>query len=159
VKYGSSTRWCTASKNNPYQFFNYTENGMLIYCINKSTGYKLAIHAYKNHYGGSGEISFWNSKDDRIDSLMTELDFETFQLIKNIVTSKNILSNKELGENYWLESFNKNNMEKNASPTNEEIQHIPIPTRVVETNLNERRYIEYEDGVEETVSYEMTLEQ
>jgi hypothetical protein len=22
VKYGSSTRWCTASKNNPYQFFN-----------------------------------------------------------------------------------------------------------------------------------------
>jgi hypothetical protein len=50
-------------------------------------------------------------------------------------------------------------MEKNASPTNEEIQHIPIPTRVVETNLNERRYIEYEDGVEETVSYEMTLEQ
>jgi hypothetical protein len=159
VKYGSSTRWCTASKNNPYQFFNYTENGMLIYCINKSTGYKLAIHAYKNHYGGSGEISFWNSKDDRIDSLMTELDFETFQLIKNIVTSKNILSNKELGENYWLESFNKNNMEKDASPTNEAVQHIPIPTRVVETNLNERRYIEYEDAIEEIRSYEMTLEQ
>jgi hypothetical protein len=117
----------------------------------------LAIHAYKNHYGGSGEISFWNSKDDRIDSLMTELDFETFQLIKNIVTSKNILSNKELGENYWLESFNKNNMEKDASPMNELVQRIP--TRVVETNLNERRYIEYEDAIEEISSYEMTPEQ
>jgi hypothetical protein len=88
---------------------------------------------------------------------MTELDFETFQLIKNIVTSKNILSNKELGENYWLESFNKNNMEKDASPMNESVQRIP--TRVVETNLNERRYIEYEDAIEEIRSYEMTLEQ
>jgi hypothetical protein len=62
-----------------------------------------------------------------------------------------------LGENYWLESFNKNNMEKDASQTNEAVQHIP--TRVVETNLNERRYIEYEDAIEEINSYEMTPEQ
>ena len=112
LKYGSSTKWCTASRNNPYQFFNYTENGMLIYCINKKTGYKLAIHSYKNKRGGADEISFWNSKDDRIDSLMTDLDYETFQLIKNIVTSKNIQTNRELGENYWLESYNKNQMDE-----------------------------------------------
>jgi len=62
-----------------------------------------------------------------------------------------------LGENYWLESFNKNNMEKDKSQTNESEQHIL--TRVVEINLNERRNIEYEDAIEETVSYEMTSEQ
>jgi hypothetical protein len=120
LKYGSSTKWCTASRNNPYQFFNYTENGMLIYCINKKTGYKLAIHAYKNRKGGADEISFWNSKDDRIDSLMTDLDYETFQLIKNIVTSKDIQTNKELGSNYWIESYNKNQM-------NEEMCEAPTP--------------------------------
>jgi hypothetical protein len=112
IKYGSSTKWCTASRNNPYQFFNYTENGMLIYCVNKETGYKLAIHAYKNRRGNADEISFWNSKDDRIDSLMTDLDYETFQVIKNIVTSKEIQTNKELGENYWIESYNKNQMDE-----------------------------------------------
>jgi len=120
LKYGSSTKWCTASKNNPYQFFNYTENGMLIYCINKETGYKLAIHAYKNRRGNADEISFWNSKDDRIDSLMTDLDYETFQVIKNIVTSKEIQTNKELGENYWIESYNKNQM-------NESMSEVPAP--------------------------------
>ncbi len=120
LKYGSSTKWCTASRNNPYQFFNYTENGMLIYCINKKTGYKLAIHAYKNRKGSTDEISFWNSKDDRIDSLMTDLDYETFQLIKNIVTSKEIQTNKELGSNYWIDSFNKNQM-------NEAMCEAPTP--------------------------------
>ena len=122
LKYGSSTKWCTASRNNPYQFFNYTENGMLIYCINKKTGYKLAIHAYKSKRGGADEISFWNSKDDRIDSLMTDLDYETFQLIKNIITSKNIQTNRELGENYWLESYNKNQMNESLS----EVQPTPM---------------------------------
>jgi hypothetical protein len=157
VKYGSSTRWCTASKNNPRQFFNYTENGMLIYCINKSTGYKLAIHTYGTHNGSPGEISFWNSKDDRIDSLMAELDFETFQVIKNILTSKKIQTNRELGGNYWLESYNKNNMEIDVkSPTAEEY----IPTRIVEnTNLNEIRNVQYEDFIEEVIPYKMIPEQ
>jgi hypothetical protein len=130
---------------------------MLIYCINKSTGYKLAIHTYSTHNGNPGEISFWNSKDDRIDSLMAELDFETFQVIKNILTSKKIQTNRELGGNYWLESYNKNNMEIDVkSPTAEEY----IPTRIVEnTNLNEIRNVQYEDFIEEVIPYEMIPEQ
>ena len=146
VKYGSSTRWCTASKNNPYQFFNYTENGMLIYCINKITGYKLAIHTHKNRNGRPSEISFWNSKDDRIDSLMTDLDFETFQLIKNIVTSKNIQTNKELGGNYWLESYVKNKIEDEGPspiPDEQPINEARIPTPQYEVNW-EPEIIEYE---------------
>jgi hypothetical protein len=43
---------------------------------------------------------------------MTDLDYETFQVIKNIVTSKEIQTNKELGENYWIESYNKNQMDE-----------------------------------------------
>ena len=33
--YGSGTKWCTTSKNNPNHFFRYYSRGILIYCINK----------------------------------------------------------------------------------------------------------------------------
>ena len=34
-KYGAGTKWCTAADNEDYQFYNYTNRGILIYTINK----------------------------------------------------------------------------------------------------------------------------
>lgn len=161
VKYGSSTRWCTSSKNSPYQFFNYSENGILIYCINKVTGYKLAIHGYRDNSGRASEISFWNSKDERIDSLMTDLDFETFQLIKSIITSNNVQTNKELGGKYWLDSFDKN-QEEECQPVNEARPTPVLRRRIIEEQetLEEvKTYIEYEESIENISSYEIVGEQ
>jgi hypothetical protein len=115
LKYGAHTKWCTAAKNNPYQFFRYTEHGVLVYCINKETGYKLAFHMFidgNKFY----DISFWNSIDERIDSLSAEIDFDVYQLIKNIYTSLETKTNKELGGEYWAQSHDLHMKEDETEP-------------------------------------------
>lgn len=77
-KYGAGTKWCTTMENDPQYFFKYAKGSILIYVINKNTGYKVAIHY--NIY--DKEITFWNEKDSRIDSLMTELTGEILEVIR-----------------------------------------------------------------------------
>jgi hypothetical protein len=115
LKYGAHTKWCTAAKSNPYQFFRYTEEAVLIYCINKETGYKLAFHMFREG-NKFYDISFWNSVDDRIDSLSAEIDFDVYQLIKNIYTSSETKTNKELGGEYWTQSYGLHMKEDEQSP-------------------------------------------
>ena len=115
LKYGAHTKWCTAAKNNPYQFFRYTKEGVLVYCINKETGYKLAFHMFKDG-NKFYDISFWNSIDERIDSLSAEIDFDVYQLIKNIYTSSETKTNKELGGEYWVQSHDLHMKEDEVSP-------------------------------------------
>ena len=115
LKYGAHTKGCTAAKNNPYQFFRYTEEGVLVYCINKETGYKLAFHMFREG-NKFYDISFWNSIDERIDSLSAEIDFDVYQLIKNIYTSSETKTNKELGGEYWVQSHDLHMKEDEQSP-------------------------------------------
>ena len=67
-KYGSNTKWCTTSYDTDDYFYKYSKNGVLIYMINKKTGYKVASYNAKDE-----GISFWNQKDQRIDSMETLL--------------------------------------------------------------------------------------
>ena len=115
LKYGAHTKWCTAAKNNPYQFFRYTKEGVLVYCINKETGYKLAFHMFKDG-NKFYDISFWNSIDERIDSLSAEIDFDVYQLIKNIYTSSETKTNLQLGGEYWVQSHDLHMKEDEQSP-------------------------------------------
>ena len=75
-KYGASTKWCTTMDDTTY-FKRYTNNGILIYCINKLNGLKVAV--YKDL--GGGEFSFWNQADIRIDSLESELSDDIKKII------------------------------------------------------------------------------
>lgn len=77
-KYGSNTKWCTTMVTDPSYFFRYFRNGILIYCVNKKTGYKVA--AYKKL--SEREISFWNQQDKRIDSFESELTGEIIDILK-----------------------------------------------------------------------------
>lgn len=77
-KYGSNTKWCTTSAHNPEYFFRYTKNGILIYCVNRKTGYKVA--AYKDMK--ERDVSFWNQRDERIDSFYTELTDEIISILR-----------------------------------------------------------------------------
>ena len=116
LKYGASTRWCTAAKHNPNQFFRYTENGVLIYCINKDTGVKTAFHCWiDSHSKNPYDISFWNSGDDRIDSLLSDLDGEAMDVLKKIITSSEVASNKEIGGEFWNKSYENNVTEEKLS--------------------------------------------
>ena len=70
-KYGSNTKWCTTSEGNPDYFIKYASKGVLIYCINKMSGYKVA--SFYSLDKSDPEFSFWNQKDTRIDSLDAEI--------------------------------------------------------------------------------------
>jgi hypothetical protein len=70
LKYGSGTRWCTASKHNPSTFNNYTRNGWLFYIIRKKTfdsdWDKMAFYIKNSSHGPvMNEIETYCSKDVR----------------------------------------------------------------------------------------------
>ncbi len=93
-KYGSNTKWCTTSEGNPEYFLKYSKKGVLIYCINKLTGYKVA--SFYSLDKNDPEFSFWNQKDSRIDSLDTELTDEIRKLIQDVSKSKDAKTNRFL---------------------------------------------------------------
>ena len=88
-KYGSSTKWCTTEKYNSNYFYRYYKN-ILVYCINRKTGYKVAM----NHVVFDNETSFWSATDQRVDSLLTELDAECKQKLVELINKG--VSNYEL---------------------------------------------------------------
>jgi hypothetical protein len=95
AKYGASTRWCTTYQKEKQYFEKYWRKGILVYFINKQTGYKFA--GYKG-LNGDGEFSFWNSEDSRVDYLDIDADDYLFPLVRRIfkseLTNKNLCSNE-----------------------------------------------------------------
>ena len=93
-KYGSNTKWCTTTENNPEYFIKYASKGVLIYCINKQTGYKVA--SFYSLDKRDPEFSFWNQKDSRVDSLDTELTTELREIIFTESKGKGSKPNRSL---------------------------------------------------------------
>lgn len=93
-KYGSNTKWCTTTENNPDYFFKYSKKGVLIYCINKKSGYKVA--SFYSLDKNDPEFSFWDQKDSRIDSLATELTNDLRDIIFKESTNKDAKTNRFL---------------------------------------------------------------
>lgn len=100
-KYGSGSKWCTTQSHNPRYFYEYSENAALIYCINLNTGYKVALHEPINQHSNKRFFNFWNSEDEKIDSMSTELPIEILNFIKNMEPR----SNKELSGGIWDKSY------------------------------------------------------
>jgi hypothetical protein len=97
-KYGSFTRWCTTTRDNPDYFFRYCDRGALIYTINKKTGERVAC--FKSFSHSDPEFSFWNSADLRVDSLECGLPIEILNLIvkdlkENPVTNFSYLTDEQ----------------------------------------------------------------
>lgn len=136
-KYGAATKWCTTSRNNPDHFFRYTEDSALIYCLNKLTGYKVACLI---KISSNRNISFWNSIDEHVDSINTELSSEIFELIKKIYLDPELKSNKELGGEYWMNSHDKHRMDN----LTEEAVLVERPPHIHRTELAEVVNVEEE---------------
>lgn len=94
MKYGASTKWCTTMDSGTY-FARYSRWGILIYAINKKTGYKFA--SFKNlDPSRDNEFSFWNAADSKIDPLdALEIPTEVLSIIRNEVNI-NRVTNKSL---------------------------------------------------------------
>ena len=90
-KYGATTRWCTTYQKEKQYFEKYWQNGILVYFINKQTGYKFAGYKALN---GDTELSFWNAEDNRIDYLYVEAEDYLFPIVRRILGSNQ--TNKEL---------------------------------------------------------------
>lgn len=93
-KYGANTKWCTTQENNSDYFIKYSTKGVLVYCINKKTGYKVAV--FYSLDKNEPEFSFWNQKDTRIDSFETELTEDIKKLIWSVVKDKKVKTNRFL---------------------------------------------------------------
>jgi hypothetical protein len=91
-KYGSNTKWCTTQETNPEYFTKYSSKGVLIYCINKVTGYKVA--SFYSLDKNDSEFSYWNQKDTRIDSTDSELTLELIGFIRDYVKDSKVKTNR-----------------------------------------------------------------
>jgi hypothetical protein len=104
-KYGANTKWCTTSESNPEYFLKYSERGVLIYCMNKKTGYKVA--SFYSLKASDPEFSFWNQKDTKIESMDSELSDSMLRIIRDISKDPEAISNRRLLNQEQLEKENK----------------------------------------------------
>jgi len=109
LKYGASTKWCTASKESSDYYFRYSKRGIVIYSINKKTGNKVA--GFKSlDTGHDAETSFWNITDQRIDSMDSGLPSDVLDIFRNEFSNTkqsnwDILTDEERNRQIlWLEN-------------------------------------------------------
>lgn len=93
AKYGASTRWCTTYQKEKQYFERYWRQGVLVYFINKQTGYKFAMFKSLS----DRDLTFWNAEDSRVDFLTLEIDEYLYPIVKKLVQSE--MSNKNLSSN------------------------------------------------------------
>lgn len=166
-KYGANTKWCTTQSDNPEYFLKYSSKGVLIYCINKKTGYKVA--SFYSLDKNDPEFSFWNQKDSRIDSLQTELTDELRIIIKNESTIKAYTNRYLLSDDERTKEDKNYNKSSLKSLTRiSELHNYDQPTELEPVDSARERYIrralvaaeeEYDNQVQEQpVSEEMMIE-
>jgi len=127
-KYGSNTKWCTTQSDNPEYFLKYTKKGVLIYCINKVTGYKVA--SFYSLEKNDPEFSFWNQKDAKIDSLDSELTDELRKIIQTVSkgidakTNRFLLSDDQRikEENFLRKGMKSINLYNSSEPQPPEVE-------------------------------------
>jgi hypothetical protein len=118
AKYGAGTRWCTTYQREKNYFERYWRQGILVYFINKKTGYKFA--GFKSLQ--DKEMSFWNADDSRIDYLEIEIENYMFSIVKNIFSSKSTNKNlcsdeiQEQVHKECIESYEKMRVEYISEP-------------------------------------------
>ena len=133
AKYGASTRWCTTYQREKNYFEKYWRKGILVYFINKQTGYKFA--GYKAISEGDSEFSFWNAEDSRVDYLDVDADDYLFPIVRNIFkskdTNKNLCSDEiqQQVHNECLSSYEKMRVEFVCEQPDETIPLDEQPTR------------------------------
>ena len=104
-KYGASTKWCTSSINDE-TFYSYSSKGILLYIISRKKNTKWAVYYELD----KKELSWWDSKDDRVDGLMVDLPEETKVQILGYILNEN-----HPNSHY----FNEETKELSNKPTNE----------------------------------------
>jgi hypothetical protein len=161
AKYGASTRWCTTYQKEKNYFERYWRRGILVYFINKKTGYKFAGYKGLNE---ETEFSFWTAEDNRIDYLEIEVDDYLFPVVRKIFkseyTNKNLCS-EEIQEQVHMECiayYDKMRIEPVAVSSEYDLPEAPVePTAELPRNYQReinrlRELLNDVDMTEEDVS-------
>jgi hypothetical protein len=123
MKYGANTKWCTTTESGQY-YARYSSRGILIYNINKKTGYKVACfkNLDPNH---DNEFSWWDVTDKRIEALESEAPSVVLEAIRNEIKTTTV-SNQMLmtkAESDKLEAYKEGNKYR-VEPIEEPRLHI-----------------------------------
>ena len=88
MKYGANTKWCTTTESGQY-YARYSARGILIYNINKKTGYKVACfkNLDSNH---DNEFSWWDVTDKKIEALDSEAPSAVLEAIRNEIKTNSV---------------------------------------------------------------------
>ena len=139
AKYGSSTRWCTTYQKEKQYFEKYWRKGILVYFINKLTGYKFA--GFKGLHDDN-EFSFWNAEDSRVDYLDVDADDYLFPIVRKIfkskATNKNLSSDEiqQQVHDECLTSYEKMRIEF-VNETAEALPEVGLDEPIQERIMNE----------------------
>ena len=71
ITYGYGTKWCTSMKSDPEYFYRYSNEGVLIYTINKKTNNKFGIHSNRET-----KIGIYDEVDNHVDSFETGINHD-----------------------------------------------------------------------------------
>lgn len=121
AKYGAGTRWCTTYQKEKHYFERYWRQGVLVYFINKKSGYKFA--GYRDL--STKELSFWNAEDNRIDFLDVVVDDYLFPVVVKIFKSTE--SNKNLCSPDLQEVVHEECIDQYAKLSEPTVANIPEP--------------------------------
>ena len=131
AKYGASTRWCTTYQSDKSYFERYWRQGILVYFVNKFTGYKFA--GFKSL--SENDMSFWNAEDSRVDYLDIDADDYLFPIVRKIFKSKDTnknLCSDELQEKVHQECLREQDFKSPVGVATNEVLRLvepaPVPT-------------------------------
>ena len=78
--YGGGTKWCTSSREEDKSFYNYSNDGVLLYVIKLGTDEKYGVHWYFEKEK-SVEMSWWDVEDRKVDSLTLNVPSKITQIV------------------------------------------------------------------------------
>ena len=96
MKYGANTKWCTTTESGQY-YARYSSRGVLIYNINKKTGYKVACfkNLDPNH---DTEFSWWDVTDRKIEALDSEAPVVVLEAVRSEIKNFPIYNSRLMSE-------------------------------------------------------------
>ena len=95
--YGAATKWCTSQRENSRPFYEYSKEGVLIYIINRVNNKKVAVNWYRSEEEHT-ELSWWDDKDRRLDSLQTNLPNFIINKVKDFLITEKLPNNHFFSE-------------------------------------------------------------
>ena len=155
VTYGFGTKWCTSMKNDPEYFYRYSNQGVLIYVINKKTGKKFGVHS-----NSEIKMAIYDEIDNNIDSFETGLPNELIKKLFGLLDVKTNQKNYELfspeekiksGKHYGLKLSGMEPVEMYELPMEEPMVERPIiniqPRLMPQPRLTPRNFFRNEPEV------------